>query len=150
MRERGSIPQIYTSPIRGWEFLNPLEAIFERVDAEPLAAASLARVHRARFRGDEVVVKLLRPGVLHRLNLDLAMMTIEEVEEKLSVDLPDLIESYSGLLTELPALVRRWLTEREGGAWQAKKRGWCSHQDLLLLFESVPTDIPKSAGEVCE
>jgi ubiquinone biosynthesis protein len=53
---------------------NPLETIFERFDVEPLAAASLAQVHRARFRGDEVVVKLLRPGVLDRINLDLAMM----------------------------------------------------------------------------
>lgn len=53
---------------------NPLETIFERFDAEPLAAASLAQVHRARFRGEEVVVKLLRPGVLDCINLDLAVM----------------------------------------------------------------------------
>jgi ubiquinone biosynthesis protein len=53
---------------------NPLEAVFERFDAEPLAAASLAQVHRARFRGAEVVLKLLRPGVLDRVNLDLSII----------------------------------------------------------------------------
>jgi hypothetical protein len=47
-------------------------------------------------------------------------MTVEEVKEKLSVDLPDLIENYSSLLTQLPALVHRWLAEREGGALQAR------------------------------
>jgi ubiquinone biosynthesis protein len=53
---------------------HPLEAVFERFDAEPLASASLAQVHRARFQGEEVVVKLLRPGVLDRMNLDLSII----------------------------------------------------------------------------
>jgi len=37
--------------------------LFERFDAEPLAAASLGQVHRASYGGREVVVKVLRPGV---------------------------------------------------------------------------------------
>jgi predicted unusual protein kinase regulating ubiquinone biosynthesis (AarF/ABC1/UbiB family) len=39
------------------------EDLFERFDREPLAAASLGQVHRARLDGEEVVVKVLRPGV---------------------------------------------------------------------------------------
>jgi predicted unusual protein kinase regulating ubiquinone biosynthesis (AarF/ABC1/UbiB family) len=39
------------------------DALFERFDAAPLAAASLGQVHRARYDGEEVVVKVLRPGV---------------------------------------------------------------------------------------
>jgi ubiquinone biosynthesis protein len=53
---------------------NPLETIFERFDEAPLAAASLAQVHRARFGGEEVVLKILRPGILDRINADLAIM----------------------------------------------------------------------------
>ena len=39
------------------------EALFERFDPVPLAAASLGQVHRAHYRGEEVVIKVLRPGV---------------------------------------------------------------------------------------
>lgn len=41
----------------------PPEVVFEHFDPEPLAAASLGQVHRARVDGREVVVKVLRPGV---------------------------------------------------------------------------------------
>lgn len=45
------------------EYGAPPDELFERFDREPLAAASLGQVHRARYDGEEVVVKVLRPGV---------------------------------------------------------------------------------------
>ncbi|MBV9881278.1 MAG: AarF/ABC1/UbiB kinase family protein, partial [Gemmatirosa sp.] len=45
------------------EYGEPPETLFESFDPVPLAAASLGQVHRARWRGQEVVVKVLRPGV---------------------------------------------------------------------------------------
>src|SRR5213594_846622 len=45
------------------ELKRPLESVFEEFHEEPLAAASLGQVHRARFRGEDVIVKVLRPGV---------------------------------------------------------------------------------------
>src|SRR6266571_3658593 len=45
------------------ELRQPLESVFDSFSPQPLAAASLGQVHRARYRGEEVIVKVLRPGV---------------------------------------------------------------------------------------
>ncbi len=55
----------------------PAEEVFERFDDEPLAAASIAQVHTARLRsGEEVVVKVVRPGVRARIERDLEVMYV--------------------------------------------------------------------------
>ncbi|HEX2203069.1 MAG TPA: AarF/UbiB family protein [Longimicrobium sp.] len=41
----------------------PVDEVFDAFDREPLAAGSLGQVYRARYRGEDVVVKVLRPGV---------------------------------------------------------------------------------------
>lgn len=54
----------------------PVEAAFARFDAEPLAAASMAQVHRATLHdGQEVVVKIRRPGIARRMQADLRLIT---------------------------------------------------------------------------
>lgn len=53
------------------ELGRPTEEVFQDFQREPLAAASLGQVHRARFRGADVVVKVLRPGVEETVALDL-------------------------------------------------------------------------------
>ena len=49
--------------------------VFERFDVEPLAAASIAQVHRARTKaGDEVIVKIRRPGIREIIEADLRLL----------------------------------------------------------------------------
>ena len=53
----------------------PLAEVFESFDETPLAAASIAQVHAARLPGgQEVVVKVLRPGMRAMIERDLAVL----------------------------------------------------------------------------
>ncbi len=51
------------------------ENIFEHFEESPLAAASIGQVHRARLKdGEEVVVKVQRPGIRKIIEVDLEIM----------------------------------------------------------------------------
>jgi ubiquinone biosynthesis protein len=53
----------------------PVTEVFAEFDETPLAAASIAQVHAARLRsGEEVVVKVIRPGVRALIERDLEVM----------------------------------------------------------------------------
>lgn len=64
------------------EFGVPLEQKFERFDPDPLAAASLGQVHRARLRSDapeaaafrDVVVKIQRPFINQLIEVDFSVL----------------------------------------------------------------------------
>ncbi len=56
-------------------FGQPVDELLASIEPIPLAAASIAQVHRARTRaGDEVVVKVQRPGITAQVNADLAVL----------------------------------------------------------------------------
>ncbi len=62
----------------------PIESVFSYFEAEPMASASIAQVHAATLKnGDEVVVKIVRPGIEPRIRQDLEILyTVARLAEK--------------------------------------------------------------------
>lgn len=77
-----------------WEHMmhdlgKPPESIFQRIEQQPLAAASLAQVHRAWLAdGRAVILKIRRPGIRKLVEADLRLLA--RLAEIVEVEAPDL------------------------------------------------------------
>jgi ubiquinone biosynthesis protein len=88
------------------------ERLFATFETEPLAAASTAQVHRATlFSGEQVVVKVQRPGIWTQMKADLGIMqraaavAAGRSEQLRAVDLEGMIDQFSdSVLAELDLL----------------------------------------------
>ena len=75
------------------------ERVFASFDRQPIAAASVGQVHRARLHdGREVVVKIQYPGVADTFAADLANM--ERITEMSALAMNADISDYVGMLSE--------------------------------------------------
>jgi ubiquinone biosynthesis protein len=90
----------------------PPERLYASFEIEPLAAASTAQVHRATlFSGEQVVVKIQRPGIPSQMKADLGIMqraarvATRRSEQLRAVDLEGMIGQFSdSVLAELDLL----------------------------------------------
>ncbi|MGC9528557.1 MAG: ABC1 kinase family protein [Limnospira sp.] len=58
------------------QFSRPMEEIFSRVETESVAAASIAQIHRATLKnGEEVALKIQRPGIETIVDRDIELIT---------------------------------------------------------------------------
>lgn len=83
------------------ELGRPLEEVYASIEPEPLASASIAQVHAARLlSGEDVVVKVQKPGVEEIINVDmnaayLCARLMEMIVPNMSKDV------IAGLVSEL-------------------------------------------------
>ena len=89
------------------ELAVPWEDVFSSIDPEPLAAGTIAQVHRARMTdGHAVVVKVQRPEAEDVVQTDLALL--EKIVGPASrsgrlnriIDIPSLVDQVSGALRD--------------------------------------------------
>ena len=118
----------------------PVSLVFARFDAEPLAAASIAQVHRAwTFEGQEVVVKVRRPGIEKTIADDLALLraAIAKLTELFPAlerhDADGLAREFGrGLLAELDL-------EREAAAIERMRRVIGTTASVPVVFPALST-----------
>ena len=98
----------------------PPEELFDHFEPEPLAAASIGQVHRARLPGgDEVVVKVQRPGIRNTVEVDLeillhlALLMERHVEEMVVQRPTRIVEEFArSLEKEIDYTIEAYHTER--------------------------------------
>lgn len=96
-------------PIVESELGSPIEAVFDMFDPIPEAAASIAQVHRAKLRGgEEVVVKVQRPGIERIVETDILIAS--SLVRILEGRIPDLRKyDISGIVEEMSRWLRKEL-----------------------------------------
>ncbi len=87
------------------EFGKSIEVIFLSFDPEPIAAASIGQVHRARLPGgEEVVVKVMRPGIERMIEIDLSILMSlarfaeKHIKESRSYNVVGFVEEFSRII----------------------------------------------------
>lgn len=70
------------------EEMGSIDRVFTEFNAEPLAAASIGQVHRAKLlTGEEVIVKIQRPGIEAKVRNDLEILKgLARISERRSAD----------------------------------------------------------------
>lgn len=69
------IPSVEAEAVLRRAYGRPATEVFAEFDAEPVASASVAQVHRARLRsGEACAVKVLRPGIRRVIDHDLELL----------------------------------------------------------------------------
>lgn len=87
----------------------PLTSFFREIDPTPLAAASIAQIHRARlFDGRDVIVKVQRPNIDRIIERDISIL--EGIAELIESYAPDLaVYNPGGIVEEFGKTIRREL-----------------------------------------
>ena len=89
------------------ELGGPVEQFYAEIDPLPLAAASIAQVHRARLKtGEDVVIKVRRPGIVAVVESDIsALMALAGLAER-HVSGSELYDPV-GIVREFARTIRR-------------------------------------------
>ncbi|MEO0141952.1 MAG: AarF/ABC1/UbiB kinase family protein [candidate division WOR-3 bacterium] len=54
--------------------VGPIDSIFDEFNEEPIGSASIAQVYKARYKGNQVIVKVRRPGIERVIETDISIL----------------------------------------------------------------------------
>lgn len=82
------------------ELSAPISSVFKHFDLECIGSASMAQVYKAQlYSGANVVVKIQRPHIKEKINLDLQIL--EYIANKISEEFPEFVSiNLTGIVTE--------------------------------------------------
>ncbi len=140
------------------------EEVFAEFDRTPLASASMAQVYRARLHsGEEVVVKVLKPGLKETIDADLRLLAwLAEVIEQQSPDLArfhprQLVRQLATAMhNELDLTQEAKNTQRFGENFRDRPdivipRLWPEYSTEHLIVQSyIPGTPPQSQRQLAE
>jgi ubiquinone biosynthesis protein len=114
----------------------PVSARFSKVEPEAIAAASIAQVHRARLlSGEDVVVKVRRPGITKLVETDIDILMGVAVLLERHMNRSDIYDPV-GVVREFAYTIRRELDlSREGHAIERIRDNFKG--DPTLYFPTV-------------
>ncbi|HEX9020100.1 MAG TPA: AarF/ABC1/UbiB kinase family protein [Nitrospirota bacterium] len=127
----------------------PLRSIFTSFDDQPVAAASIAQVHRATLPdGSEVMVKVQRPHIVRMIDRDISIM--RWLAELLEARVPEMATyNVTGIVEEFARTIKRELDffiEASNAAQLAKN----FHQSEVLYIPRIYADISSKRVLVLE
>jgi len=106
-----AVPPLPAETVRGIirdELGRDVDELFDGFEAEPLACASIAQVHRARLKGDgtAVVLKVQRPNLQRQIEADLEIMGF--LARALEANFPEArLYSPAGIVAEFEKAIAR-------------------------------------------
>jgi len=60
-----------------------ISSVFDELQETPIGSASIAQVYRAKYQGEQIIVKVRRPGIEKMINLDIDILTrLSSIAEK--------------------------------------------------------------------
>jgi ubiquinone biosynthesis protein len=97
------------------DYCEVFEECFQDIDEEPLAAASLAQVHRAKLKdGTEVVLKIKRPGIDALIETDI--LILRSLAERIETTFPEAkVYNLTGLVQDFSEQIRKELDFTKDG-----------------------------------
>lgn len=138
-------------------FPDGTEALFESIEEEPLASASIAQAHRGKLKdGTPVVLKIIRPGVDETVRGDIEVLQhlaelLKDQSEKLGFNPVEVVDEFArNMESELDFMQEGRATDRlaryftdEDGIGFPKVYWECTTKKVLTLEEIEGAPISK-------